>query len=99
MSQDEVVVGWNGKSVTARGVAVYAILAVLSVIGAILYSGNETKEAIRALAWASKQEHTALRLAQDRTSCILSLTVEERAAFRVRYQAGSFKLWCPWMED
>lgn len=98
-SADEVVIGWDGKTVTARGVAVYAILGVLSIIGAILYSGNETKQAIQALAMASKHEHAILRTAQDRTSCILSLTTEERAAFRLRYQVGSFRQWCPWMED
>ena len=99
MADEEVSATWNGKSVSARGFGVYAILAVLAIIAAILYTGFETKEAIRQLTTTMTAEHRSLRIAQDKTSCILSLTLEERSTFRLRYQQGSFRQWCPWMED
>jgi hypothetical protein len=97
MSDESLTVTRAG--IVARGLGVYAILAVVSVIAAILYSGWETKQAIAQLGATMTAEHHSLRLAQDKTSCILALTIEERAAFRLRYQQGSFRQWCPWMGE
>jgi len=99
MTGDEVEVTWNGKGITARGLGTVAILGVLSIIAAILYTGFETKQAVYQLGAVMTGEHKRIVTAQDKTSCILSLTVEERAAFRLRYQQGSFRQWCPWMDE
>lgn len=99
MSDDEVGITVNGKSVTAKGLGTLGLLAVLAIIVAILYTGSETKTAIGEIGRIMTKEHMSLRIAQDKTSCILSLTVEERAAFRLRYQQGSFRQWCPWMDE
>lgn len=94
-----ISVGWNGKQIAAKGLGVYAVLAVLAIIASILYTGSETKRSIAQIGAGMTAEHRSLRLAQDRTSCIVSLTVEDRAVFRLRYQPGSFRQWCPWMEE
>ena len=47
----------------------------------------------------SRNEHTALQRAQDRTSCILTMTAERRDRFRDRYTPGAFKQECPWVNE
>jgi len=98
-----IFLSWNGKSIGARGAAVYLVLAVVSIIASNLYAGWLTKtavtDAIASIAAATTTEHRKLQIGQDRTSCILTMTVEQREKFRDRFIQGAFKTWCPWVED
>jgi len=98
-----VFLRWNGKSFGARGVAVYFVLAVLAIIASNLFTGWQTKtavtDAISAIAQATAKEHQKLQSGQERTSCVLSMTVEDRVKFRNDYAPGAFKKWCPWVDE
>jgi hypothetical protein len=57
---------------------------------------GQTVVAIQVIAAG---EHTALQRAQDRTSCILTMTPERRDRFRDRYTPGAFRQECPWVNE
>lgn len=103
-------VGYRELSLSARGIGVYFALAVAAIIVANFYSGYLIKEAVlgqndtvaKALVTvhtASTDEHRGLRTAQDRTSCILTMSQEDRIRFRSRYQSGAFRQECPWVTE
>jgi hypothetical protein len=90
-------VGWGAWSLAATGWSTVLALGVLAIVASNLIAGylferSNTKEHATRSA-----EHFHLRIAQDRTSCILTMTVEERVVFRNRYQIGAFEQMCPWM--
>lgn len=103
-------VSWGGKMVGARGVAVYFVLAILALVGATLYAGWRTEAAVTHAVTnlqgrldevniAVLRDHRALKIGQDRTTCILTMTQNDREQFRSRFYAGAFKSWCPWVEE
>ena len=102
--------GYKEASLSVRGIGVFIALAVAAIIASNLYAGmtitntiiRENKIVSDALADTQRQgggEHRMLRIAQDRTSCIITMTQEDRIEFRKRYQAGAFKQMCPWMDE
>lgn len=102
--------GYKEASLSVKGMSVFIALAVLSIVGSNLYAGMRLETALTAgdariietvTKIMSKQEadHGSLRVAQGQTSCILTMTQEYRAHFRMRYQAGAFKQECPWIGE
>ena len=53
-------------------------------------------QSVVAIQLVAANEHTRLQRAQDRTSCILTMSVERRDRFRDRYTPGAFRQECPW---
>jgi len=99
VGNEEITLGWNGTRATAKGVAVYAILAVLAIIGATLYSGFRIEQAMTMMQTRVTFEHREISIAMNRTSCIITMAQEDRTKFRDRYQSGDFKRWCPWITE
>lgn len=103
-------IGYKEASVSVKGISVFVALGLLASIGATLYSGKQieatiirenarTAEAITLVTRKQDGDHSSLRIAQDRTSCILTMTQEYRGQFRARYQSGAFKQECPWIGE
>lgn len=80
--------GWNGKSIQARGLGVTIVVVVLALVTVAWYFADVTARA-----------HNKLITNQDRTSCIVAMTITERETFRRDYRPGAFKQWCPWMDE
>jgi hypothetical protein len=91
--------GYREASLSIRGISVFLALAVVAIITSNFYSGYRIEQAIVGLRMESMREHMMLRTGQDRTSCILTMSQEDRGQFRLRYQQGAFKQMCPWMEE
>lgn len=96
---DGLELGWNGKSLKARGPVVILILIVLAIVASNLYTGMRIEQTMANARIFSAVEHQALKLSQDRTSCMVSLNSSERVEFRLGYQKGAFAKWCPWMDE
>ena len=103
-------IGYKEASVSVRGISVFIALAVLAIVASNFYASVLIKETIKdenkVIAKAlidshtlSVKDHTTLRVAQDRTSCIITMTQDDRIEFRKRYQPGAFKQMCPWMDE
>ena len=56
-------------------------------------------QSVVAIQLVAANEHTLLQRAQDRTSCILTMSVERRDRFRDRYTPGAFRQECPWVNE
>jgi len=56
-------------------------------------------QSVVAIQLIAANEHGALQRAQDRTSCILTMTAERRDRFRDRYTPGAFRQECPWVNE
>jgi len=56
-------------------------------------------QSVVAIQLVAANEHTLLQRAQDRTSCILTMTAERRDRFRDRYTPGAFRQECPWVNE
>jgi len=56
-------------------------------------------QSVVAIQLVAAGEHTLLQRAQDRTSCILTMSVERRDRFRDRYTPGAFRQECPWVNE
>jgi hypothetical protein len=97
--REELGVAWNGKGIKAKGLAVYVLLGVLAIVGSNLYAGYRGEQMIARIAEGMSKEHVRLALAQDRTSCIVTLTFEQREQFRKDFRPGAFRQWCPWVQD
>src|SRR3990167_4351468 len=54
---------------------------------------------VTAVQLLANNEHANFQRAQDRTSCILTMTSERRDRFRDRYTPGAFKQECPWVNE
>ena len=102
-SPDELAIGLNGKTISARGAGTLFLVSIISIVLATLGSGYMVKQtveqSINAVRTVSKTEHTAMKVSQDRTSCIITMSQEERIKFRYDYRPGAFKQWCPWAMD
>ena len=90
-------VSWGGKSVKLRGLAVYCVLGLTAMIGSTLYTGYRLEMAIGRDNAIMAKQHELLSTSQDRTSCMVTLTMEQRDAFRRDYRPGAFRQWCPWV--
>ncbi len=88
----ELRLGWNGKSIRARGLGVIVALAVAAILTGMWYFSS-------SIATAMSREHLSLKVSQDRTSCIITMTASERETFRNHYQPGAFKQMCPWVDE
>jgi hypothetical protein len=106
----ELRLGYKQASLSVRGIGVFIALAVLAIVASNFYAGILIKDTIkdenRVIAKAltdshtvASKDHITLRIAQDRTSCIITMTQEDRIDFRKRYQPGAFKQMCPWMDE
>jgi hypothetical protein len=74
-------------------------IAVLAIIVSIFYSGHLTTQAISAGYTRSVEDHEKIKRSQDRTSCQVNLSLDERRIFRENYAPGAFKRWCPWADE
>lgn len=90
--QAELGIGWNGKSVKARGAGVLMVIGVLAIMASNIYGGYLVQQAM-------SEQHKKLTTSQDRTSCMVSIAPDEREKFRKEYRAGAFKQWCPWVDE
>lgn len=97
--EPEVSLGWNGKTVTARGVVVYFLLAMLAIVSANLYAGWRLEQALLTQTARLVRDHDNIQITQNRTSCILTMSAEQRDQFRRDFRPGAFKQWCPWVND
>ena len=98
-ANSELGVSWNGKGIKARGLGVFLALAVLAIVGAQLYAGWRIESAVATLSREKTGEHQTLKISQDRTSCIVAMSLTERDRFRSEYRPGAFRQWCPWVEE
>jgi hypothetical protein len=92
-------IGYKEASLSVRGVGVFLALGVLAIMASIFFSGWQTQQAISGLRDDATKEHRILRTASDRSACILTMSIEDRAQFRQRYIPGAFKQMCAWMEE
>ena len=110
MNGDEVGVWWNGKGISAKGLGVLAILAVLTIAGTNLWAGFRVEntiireqaklvELLNDARRAQRTEHDLLRITQERLVCIGTMTPEDRVRFRNGYRDGDFKRWCLWVVE
>ena len=89
-------IGYKGFGLRAVGpLAILAVSFILMVglLGWINYRGFED---VKMLLVKSVRDHSELVTSQDRLSCVVSLSPEERTRLR---QGGreTFLLFCPWM--
>jgi hypothetical protein len=82
----DLQLGWGSKTLSVRGLALIAVLAVAIVVGTSLYT-----------AFEQGGQHVALGKGQDQLSCILTMGVEERVAFRQDVGPNAFERWCWWV--
>jgi hypothetical protein len=97
--QPELAAAFGRWSLKAKGLGIVLVVSVVAVILSNFYASYRIEQAVYVAVKAAGGEHTSLRLSQDRTSCLLTLTVEERARFRESYQVGAFPRWCPWVTE
>ena len=90
---------YGAASLRLRGLAVLGTLAVLAITGSNLYAGYRIEAAIASTRALAFTEHLRLLAAQDRTSCILTMTQEDRTQFRLNYRGGAFEQVCPWLAE
>lgn len=83
----DLQLGWGNKSLSVRGLALVAVLAVAAVVASNVW-----------VAYQSTDQHGALVRGQDQTSCILTMTSEERFAFRKDVGPNAFERWCWWVK-
>lgn len=83
-----LIIGWGNKSLAVRGIAVIVFLMLVSVIASV-----------GAAHYLSNRDHEAIRRSQDRMSCILTLTAEERSTFRENYHPGAWSRLCAWLPN
>ena len=106
----ELGMGFGQWGLKARGLGVTFLLSVLAVVLSTVYSGYRLEQtvtretqgvtsAILAVLSTGGIEHRALRIDQQRTSCILTMSQEDRTKFRRFYQSGAFKQECPWVDE
>ena len=102
--------GYKEANLSVKGISVFIALSVLAIIAAILYGGWRTETTIAtslarleqsmvAVQVVDGSEHRSIRLMQDRTSCIMTMSPERRDRFRDRYTPGAFKQECPWVNE
>lgn len=48
---------------------------------------------------AMRNDHAALRRAQDQGNCLQTFDFGERRTLREKYSPGSWAAWCPWLRE
>jgi hypothetical protein len=101
---DQVMVGAGRWRVGVRGTLASTLIMLAAVVGATLWSGYRVERAVEQQSQVlatyfqrASDEHLWIALTQDRTSCILAMTPEERTQFRK--SAERFSKWCQWVRD
>jgi hypothetical protein len=82
----DLQLGWGNKTLSVKGLAIIAVLAVALVVGATMYA-----------AFQQGGQHVELGRGQDQLSCILTMGPEERVAFRKDVGPNAFERWCWWV--
>jgi hypothetical protein len=83
----DLKLGWGDKSLSVRGVAIVLVLAVAAIVAANLYT-----------AYQSTGQHNSITHGQDQVACIMTMTTEERTAFRKDVGPNAFERWCWWLQ-
>lgn len=68
------------------------MVGVACIVGGMWYFSG-------SMVLAMSRDHMSMKISQDRTSCIITMTVNERERFRERYVPGAFKQMCPWIDE
>jgi len=89
---NEVEVGYKGLGIKARGLGVIVLIAVLVIVASTISSWYLVQQSMA-------EQHKRLTTSQDRTSCMVSISTEERDKFRREYRPGAFRQWCPWVDE
>jgi hypothetical protein len=92
-------ISWGNKSLAAKGAAAITAIMFVSIVSAILYAGFRVEGAINRVEQAAKTDHDAIRKSQDRLSCMVALSPDERTTFRNEYRPGAWNRWCGWMDN
>jgi hypothetical protein len=92
-------ISWGKATVAARGAAVVVLLMWVTIIASQHYASYRLEQTFRLTHDHANEEHLTLRRAQDRTTCMLSMSQDERSRFRLEYRPGAWKLWCSWMVE
>jgi hypothetical protein len=82
----DLQLGWGTKTLSVRGIAIIIVLAVAVVVAGSVYGAVQ-----------AAREHHELSRGQDQTSCILTMTQEERVAFRKDVGPNALERWCWWV--
>ena len=82
----------GGPSISMRGSMVVLVVIMLAVAGGLGYL-------IDIMQKGMTKQHAAIVHGQDRLSCVVSLTTEERVKFRNEWKPGAYERWCPWMTE
>lgn len=91
--------GYKEASLSVYGLGVFVVLAVLAIVGSNFYAGRLITDAIYSTHAIAMADHKHLKISADRTSCQVNLSFKERRIFRENYSIGSFKRWCPWVDE
>lgn len=81
-----------------RGIVGVVIVGVLLVVGSNGYYALRIERAFVAQAESTSGEHRTLIRTGEETACILSMTPEERLAFRDERRPDAWNRWCWWIK-
>lgn len=95
----DLQLGWGTKRLSVRGLAILVLLGVTAVIVSNIYAANDLRAVVKEIAHISSAEHKAMAGANERLSCIVSLSPEDRLRLRMNYYHGAFARFCPWMSS
>ena len=65
-------------------------IVALMIVGSLLGTS-----AFAYIAWKGLEDHRSIIRSNDRLACIVSMTQDERTAFRKT--GGHWSQWCPWL--
>jgi len=65
-------------------------IVALMIVGSLL-----STSAFAYIAWKGLEDHRSIIRSNDRLACIVSMTQDERTAFRKT--GGHWSQWCPWL--
>lgn len=90
---------------SARGYPVLILLGIALVVVSNFYQTYLVERRLAEIAQvglaehANRQaEHRAIQEALDKSTCIQSLTIDERLKFRLSYLPGAWNRMCPWIK-
>jgi hypothetical protein len=95
LREDGVRLGYKGFGLNVHGPQAATLLIVLILalaMAAALYLNYLGTQ-------VSGIEHQAMIREQRRTTCVLSMTPEDRLALRQKWGPGALQGWCPWLEE
>lgn len=90
-------VGYKGAHVAVRGpMAIIAVLVALLGVG-LIYVNRQGFAETNSLLRQAIADHRELASSQDLLSCVVSLSMEERATVRRQGTREAFRVVCPWL--